>query len=300
MSSEIRIVKQKVKSPENLAELRQSIADRYQKMSRRLQLVSDFFLENPNRVALETMVSIASDIGVSPSTLVRFARFFGFKGFTQLQKIYVGELKERVNGYRERMRLASNSHTPESNFLLEAFFGAQMVAIEDLARAVGPEDLKTTIELMDQARTIYVTGARRAFPVAYYLSYALLQADINVVLLESVGSLHKNQLKLIGPEDLLLAISFHPHAEETNECIRMTSQGSGKTLLLTDHSAHPCHRLISHCLRYNEAEVMGMRSLSSSMHLAQSLVMGLIIKKEQSSLKPPANCSGEQPVFPEV
>ena len=293
-------MKQKIKSPENLAELHQSINDHYQIMSGRLQLVSDFFLQNPNRIALETMVSIATDIGVSPSTLVRFAHFFGFKGFTQLQQLYVGELKGRMNGYRERVRLASNSNTPESNYLLNAFFGAQMVAIENLASAISPEDLRATIDLMDQADTIYITGARRAFPVAYYLSYVLLQAEINVVLLESVGSLHKTQLKRINSNDLLLAVSFYPHAEETNECIRMASNKYGKILVLTDHSVHPCHNHISHSLRYNEAEVMGMRSLSSSMHLAQSLVMGLIIKKEQTPLKSLANCSGEQSVCPEV
>ena len=274
-------MKLKSRTPESIAELRRAITDHYQFMSGRLQLVSDFFLQNPNQIALETMVSIASEIGVSPSTLVRFANFFGFKGFTQLQQLYIGELKGRVNGYRERVRLASSENAPESNYLLDAFYGAQMVAIENLASSVGTEDLKTAIDLMDQAGTIYVTGARRAFPVAYYLSYALLRADINVVLLESVGALYKTQLKRLDENDLLLAASFYPHAQETSECIRLASENNAKTLVFTDLSVHPCHSLISHSLTYNEAEVMGMRSLSSSMHLAQSLVMGLIIKKEQ-------------------
>ena len=275
-------MKLKVRTPESLADLRQAITENYQFMSGRLQLVSDFFLQNPNQVALETVVSIASEIGVSPSTLVRFANFLGFKGFSQLQQLFVGELKGRVNGYRERVRLASDQNVPGNNYLLDAFFGAQTVAIENLASSVGSKDLKTAIDLMDQAQTIYVTGARRAFPVAYYLSYALLQADIDVVLLENAGALHKTQLKRLGRNDLLLAISFYPHADETSECIRLASENNVKTLILTDPSVHPCHRLINHSLRYNEAEVMGMRSLSCSMHLAQSLVMGLIIRKEES------------------
>ena len=274
-------MKLKIRTPENLAELNQAMTSHYHDMSGRLRLVCDFFLQNPNQIALDTMVAIAAEIGVSPSTLVRFANFFGFKGFTALQQLYIGELKGRVNGYRERVRLASTRNAPESNYLLEAFYGAQMVAIENLGNSVGPDDLKTAIELMDQAETIYITGARRAFPVAYYLSYALLQADIDAVLLESVGALHKAQLKRLEKNDLLLAVSFYPHAEETTECLRMADQSNAKSLVLTDQSVHPCHSLISHCLKYNEAEVMGMRSLSSSMHLAQSLVMGLIIKKEQ-------------------
>ena len=66
-------------APETLEELQAAIVERYDTMSNRLRLVGEFFVRNPNVVALENMVSIASEVDVSPSTLVRFANFFGFK-----------------------------------------------------------------------------------------------------------------------------------------------------------------------------------------------------------------------------
>ena len=55
----------------------------------------------------------------------------------------------------------------------------------------------------------------------------------------------------------------------------------GPVLMISGHSIHPEHALIEHTLKVNEAEMMGMRSLTTSMHLAQCLVMGLLHRQEK-------------------
>ena len=270
-------------TPETLEELQASIIEQYDAMSNRLRLVGEFFVRNPNVVALENMVSIASEVDVSPSTLVRFANFFGFKGFSDLQQLYRGQLKGQVNGYRERVRTAPVEAGSEQggHQLLEALSHNQAIAVEDVAKDISPEAFEKALDMMEQAQTIYVSGVRRAFPVAYYLTYALMRADMNVVLIDDSGALHKNQLKRAGFRDLLLAVSYHPHADETAECINIAAERKSQILVLTDHSFHPCKNSITHALEIKEAEMMGMRSLSGSLHLAQSLVMGLLYRLEK-------------------
>lgn len=270
-------------APETLEELQATIVEQYDTMSNRLRLVGEFFVRNPNVVALENMVSIASEVDVSPSTLVRFANFFGFKGFSDLQQLYRGQLKGQVNGYRERVRSAPIDSGSEQggHQLLEALSQSQAMAVEEVAKDISPEAFDKALDMMEQARTIYISGVRRAFPVAYYLTYALMRADMDVVLIDDIGALHKNYLKRATPQDLLLAVSYHPHADETSECINIAAERQSPILVLTDHSFHPCKNSITHALEIKEAEMMGMRSLSSSMHLAQSLVMGLLYRLEK-------------------
>ena len=170
---------------ESLEELQERIVDQSGSMSNRLRVVGEFFVHNPNTVGLENMVSIAGEIGVSPSTLVRFANFLGYRGFSDLQELYRGEIRGQVTGYRERVRSTASRCVDSQNghHILEAFSDSQCSAIEELNGTITAEAFEQALTMMNEADTIYVTGVRRAFPVTYYLAYALLRADFNVIVL---------------------------------------------------------------------------------------------------------------------
>lgn len=270
-------------APETLEDLQERIVDQSDNMSNRLRVVGEFFVHNPNTVGLENMVSIAGEIGVSPSTLVRFANFLGYKGFSDLQELYRGDIRGQVTGYRERVRSTASRVAGDKNVhhILESFSESQCTAIEELNGSISAEAFEQALTMMNEAETIYVTGVRRAFPVTYYLAYALLRADFDVIVLDDVGGLHKSRLKRLGKNDLMIAVSFHPHASETTESIQLANKRDCPILMISGHSIHPEHALIEHTLKVSEAEMMGMRSLTTSMHLAQCLVMGLLHHQEK-------------------
>ena len=270
-------------APETLDELQSLITAQYDDMSKRLRLVGEYFVRYPNVVALENMASIAADVDVSPSTLVRFANYMGFKAFSDLQELYRGELKGQVNGYRERPHRTDGDGSSEEGAyqLMLAFSDSQALAMDEIDKTIPPELFEKTLERLEQAKTIYIAGVRRAFPVAYYFAYALMRVDMNVVLIDDVGALHKNQLKRSGEQDLLVAVSYQPHADETTESIKIANERQCPVILLTDHSYHPCKNRVTLALEVKEAEMMGMTALSCSMHLAQSLVMGITYRQEK-------------------
>ena len=69
-----------VKPPRSPEALRNEIVRRYEQLSPRLKQVAKFVLENPNDVALQTLAVIAARSKVQPSTIVRFAKTFGYEG----------------------------------------------------------------------------------------------------------------------------------------------------------------------------------------------------------------------------
>ncbi|RZJ44363.1 MAG: MurR/RpiR family transcriptional regulator, partial [Brevundimonas sp.] len=80
------------KVPASADALRAAILERYEQLSKRLQQIARYVLDEPNAVGLETLAVLADRSGVQPSAIVRFAKSFGFEGATQMQRLFRDEL----------------------------------------------------------------------------------------------------------------------------------------------------------------------------------------------------------------
>src|SRR4051812_6074555 len=85
-------------------DLRNEIAARYGDLSNRLQQIARFALDNPDDMALKTIAVIAEQAGVPPSAMIRFAKAFGFEGFSDMQRVFRSRLVDRAPRYRDRIR----------------------------------------------------------------------------------------------------------------------------------------------------------------------------------------------------
>jgi DNA-binding MurR/RpiR family transcriptional regulator len=101
----------------SLNELQQQIRDRYDSLSKRLQQVSRYVLDNTNSVAFDTVAVIAERADVPPSTLIRFANAFDFTGFNEMKQLFRMNLVEETASYSDRARLfreMENETVPET------------------------------------------------------------------------------------------------------------------------------------------------------------------------------------------
>ena len=81
--------------PADVVGLNREISARYPTLSKRLRQIAEFALKHPNEIAIESIAVIAQHAGVQPSALIRFAKAFGFEGFSDLQRIFQQRLRER-------------------------------------------------------------------------------------------------------------------------------------------------------------------------------------------------------------
>lgn len=97
--------------PATAEELRAAILERYESLSKRLQQIARYVLDEPNAVALETLAVLADRSGVQPSAIVRFAKTFGYDGATQMQRLFRDGLLSGAAalGYSERVRQFSET-----------------------------------------------------------------------------------------------------------------------------------------------------------------------------------------------
>jgi len=263
----------------NLSELQQQIRDRYDDLSKRLQQVSRYVLDNTNSVAFDTVAIIAERAGVPPSTLIRFANAFNFSGFNEMKQLFRMNLVEETASYTDRARLfreMESEEIPETPFdILQEFARSNGLALQQLAARTKPEMLEQAVELLAQAETIYVVGLRRSFSVAAYLSYALSHLECRPVLLDGMGGMFREQVSRITERDILVSISFSPYAEETVMISEMAAKAGAKQIVITDSQISPLAVFSDLCFVVKEAQVDAFRSQSATLCLVQSLMIAL-------------------------
>lgn len=271
-------------SPDSLEILRSEIARRYEELSPRLKQVASYVLDNPNDIALETLAVIAERCNAQPSTIVRFAKVFGYQGASEMQRLFRDEIlsaspspsySERIRQFRER----SNAVDWLSPFnVMHDFTESNIIALEHLREAVRREDLDRSIELMHRAHTVYLAGVRRAFPVAAYLAYSLSHVEKRAFLLDGVAGMTSEQSWMLGPEDVVIAVSFRPYATDTAAVAERAAANGAPLIAISDSRLSPVARDAAVCFEIKDAEVRQFRSLTASMCLAQTLVISYAYK----------------------
>nr|WP_300314904.1 MurR/RpiR family transcriptional regulator [Halomonas sp.] len=270
-------------TPQSFEELEARITADYPSMSRRLQQTARFLLDHPQDVAFATVARLAQDAAVTPSTLIRFANSCGFKGFSEMQQLFRSRLVDELPNYTERIRAvrSATGETPDSTQLLWEFAEANRDALEQLPGRIDPKGLEQALDILDEASAIHVLGARRSFVVANYMTYALHHIEKPAFLVNGLGGMYGEQIRAIGQQDALIAVSFSPYAEESLRATEQARSHGVPTVVITDSSLSPLARLADVVLVVHEAEVKSFRGLAASLCLTQSLAIALGMRKDR-------------------
>lgn len=271
--------------PQSFAELEERITAQYGSLSRRLQQTARFLLDHPQEVAFATVARLAEQAGVTPSTLIRFANSFGFKGFSEMQQLFRSRLVDELPNYAERIRAirTATGETPDSTQLLWEFSEANREVLEALPGRIDPVQLERALDILEQAEIVHVLGARRSFVVASYFTYALHHIGKRAFLMDGLGGMHSEQMKAVGPRDAMLITSFSPYARETCDAVAEACERGIPHIVITDSSLSPLAPTADVSLIVHEAEVKSFRGLTASLCLSQTLAISLGVRQDRKN-----------------
>jgi len=264
----------------NVEALRALIVQRYDSLSPRLKQVAAYALEHPNDLGLETLAVIARRCKVQPSTIVRFAKAFGYEGASDMQKLFRDELlslapspsyAERIREFNER---AGDGGAQSASELMHEFVQGNLAALQHLDETTRQADLERGVRLLAEADAVYLVGLRRSFPVAAYLAYALRHTDKRTYLVDGLAGMIAEQSSMMGPGDLLIATSFRPYAQQTADIVNEAADRGVRIIAISDSRLSPIARRAGLCFEVKDAEFRKFRSLTASLCLAQMLVIG--------------------------
>lgn len=274
-------------APQTLAELRAAIVEQQERLTARMRDAARYLTEHPHDVALNTVAALATRSGIASSAFIRLAKALGFNGFSDLQRLFKVPLQQAGStSYSERIRHFNGEELLEDptdvGAILSAFSRANIVSLEHLAEGQQVAVLEQAITLLQQARTIFVVGMRRSFPMAAYLSYALSRVGRRAVLVSGLGGSLREQVGALHSDDVLVAVSFPPYAQETIDACQQAVAAGTPIVALTDSIISPIGQKASVMIEVNDAELLGFRSLTAAFCVAQSLAMGLAFRDGQS------------------
>ena len=262
-----------------MEDLNREILDRYDGLSNRLQMAARYTLEHPNEVALETVTELASRAGVQPSVFVRLSQAFGFSGFSEFQKVFQGALARQAPSYGERIRLMREVGSKDLSSLHDIpsqFVEINRGSLAHLAESLNQEAFRKAVDIVNAAGQIHVIGQRRSHSLAVYLSYALTRSGRNARLLSGAGGTLPDEMKIIGQQDALIAISMHPYSPETVETVDHAIAVGTPVISITDGPLSPIARGVSAVLEVRDVDFLGFRSIVAQVCLTQALIIACV------------------------
>jgi DNA-binding MurR/RpiR family transcriptional regulator len=290
------------RKPTSLDALRKLIERESERLTPRMRDAARYAIEHPNDIALNPVADVAATSQIAPAAFIRMAKALGYDGYSDLQRLFREPLHQAVKPtFRERIRHWGGEQTLENPDdpaeVLRAFSQANMVSLEHLQADVANLPLQQAISLIQNARIVHVLGLRRSYAVAAYLAYALNRVGQPAMQITGFGGSIAEQASTANAQDLLIAISFPPYAADTLQVCEQVRKSGAKRLAITNAFLSPIAKDADVVLEVNDAELLGFRSLTSAMCLAQTLAMSLAFsKREKRPKRASAKPGAPQPV----
>ena len=265
---------------QSFSDLQALIAAAYPELRGQMKLIAEFFIENPDQIAFGTVTEIATKVGVQPSSLVRFAKVIGHDGYSDLQRVVRSHLITSTSNYTQRIMAMRGSRPKGASptkpgDVLSAFVDQGIASLELLRRETHIDSLTEAIDLISNARNVFLLAERRAFPVAFYLYYALSNLQRPCINLDGLGGMLRHQSMLVQPDDVIVAISFKSYSPAVAEIVSEQAEAGVRIISITDSVLSPIFASAQVAFELPEQEPHEFRTLVAPMCLAQSIAIGV-------------------------
>ena len=231
-------------SGNNTNELLNQIKVRYKKLSKGQKLLADYITENYDKAVFLTAAKLGKTVGVSESTVVRFATQLGYEGYPGFQKALEELVRNKLNSI-QRMEVTYGRITQSE--ILETVLQSDAEKIKMTLANMNKDVFELAVDTMLEAKRIYIVGIRSCAPLAGFLAFYLNLIFENVTLVNTNSSSEIfEQLIRIKEDDVIIGISFPRYSMRTLKALEFASNRKAKVITLTD-SVHSPMTLYSSC-----------------------------------------------------
>ena len=267
----------------NKNELLQKLERNYKKFSKGQKKLANFIREDYDKAAFLTAAKMGEEVGVSESTVVRFAMALGYEGYPEFQKA-LGELVRTKLNSIQRMEVTYGRISQSE--ILKTVLQSDIEKIKMTLSAMDHEAFEAAVDTILKARKIYVIGIRSCAPLASFLSFYLNLICDNVIAVNTNSSSEIfEQLIRIDEKDVIIGISFPRYSMRTLKALEFASNRQAKVITLTD-SVHSPMTLYSSCNLIARSDMASIvDSLVAPLSVVNALVVALCMKKQNEVIE---------------
>ena len=222
------------------------IQNKMTSFSKGQRLIAKYILEHYDKVAFMTAARLGATVGVSESTVVRFATEIGYTGYPELQQAMQEMIRNKLTSV-QRMEVTANRIG--DNDILDSVFNQDIDIIRRTMEETSHENFYKAADAISSARKIYILGARSSLALATFLSYYMHLLFENVLLVQSTseGEIFEQMIR-IDENDVVIGISFPRYSMRTIEGMTYLKNCGCKVVAITDNEDSPPAQIADYSL----------------------------------------------------
>lgn len=221
---------------ENTQDLMRLIQIKFPRLSKGQKLIAEYILKNYDKAAFMTAAKLGINVGVSESTVVRFAIELGFSGYPKLQKALHELIKNKLTAV-QRLEL-SNDFISEEN-ALKGVLKSDIENIRATLEKINHNTFEEVVNEIFKAKRIYIVGLRSSTALSEFLGFYLNLILENVKIVSNGISDIFEQMLNIGETDLVIGIGFPRYAVKTIDALEFAQARNARVVAITDSLISP-------------------------------------------------------------
>ncbi|RDY27994.1 MurR/RpiR family transcriptional regulator [Romboutsia weinsteinii] len=255
-----------------------NIQAQYPRLSKGQKLIAQYILSNYDKVAFMTACKLGETVGVSESTVVRFANALGYSGYPKLQDALQELIKNRLTTV-QRVEMA-NEYSDDTT-ILNKVLKSDIDNIRGTLEEVDEKAFEEASNKLLNARKIYILGMRSSFTVAQYLGFYLdiILDSVHIIRMDMGDAFE--QIVRINENDVVVAISFPRYSKKSFEVVSYAKEKGAHVISLTDSIFAPVASIADNVLLVKSNMASFVDSLVPALSISNALIISVGMKEKE-------------------
>lgn len=245
--------------------------------------IANYILENYDKAAFLTASKLGKLSEVSESTVVRFASELGYDGYPSMQRALQEMIRSRLTS-TQRIQAAGDLFDRRS--ILPAVVQSDIEKLRLMASEANQSEFDRVVDQLLSCRHIYILGVRSSSFVAGYLNFYMHLLTENVTLVQSnaAGEIFEQMLR-IGPEDVMVAISFPRYSRVTLNTVKFAQDRGASIIAITDNELSPVYQMADAALLAPCEMISFVDSMVAPLSLINALLIAIGVRQGTNAAK---------------
>lgn len=250
------------------------------KLSKGQKRIAEYIEEHYDKAAFMTASKLGETVGVSESTVVRFAVEIGYDGYPKLQKAMQELIKDKLTSV-QRIEVTSTRFGDDN--ILESVLNQDIEKIKRTIDEISHEDFNAAVKAIVEAKNIYIFAVRSSSALANFLGYYfdLIFGNVRVVSTTSKIEIYEKLLH-INENDVIIGISFPRYSKTAVEGMKFASDRNASVIAITDSMISPLVAPADHVLLASSDMASIVDSLVAPLSLINALIVATVLAKKAS------------------
>lgn len=255
-----------------------NIQAQYPRFSKGQKLIAKYILENYDKVAFMTACKLGDIVGVSESTVVRFANALGYSGYPKLQAALQELIKNKLTTV-QRVEMAKEYN--DDSTILNKVLKSDIDNIKTTMDEIDIKAFEDSAKKILKAKKIYIIGMRSSFAIAQYLGFYLNIIHDNVQIIRMDMGDAFEQIVRVGKDDVVLAISFPRYSKKSYQVVSYAKEKGAHIISLTDSIFAPVASIADNVLLVRSNMASFVDSLVPALSVANALIISVGMKEKE-------------------